>query len=75
MPSQHEGVFLRLCPMQWWAHHRWVAMLTWYAHVSTGCYKGQSESHLVAQANLFIDPTGGVALLSTHEKIFVSPYR
>jgi hypothetical protein len=27
------------------------------------------------QANLFIDPNGGIALLSTHEKIFVSPYR
>ncbi len=26
-------------------------------------------------ANLLIDPTGAVALLSTHEKIFVAPYR
>ena len=26
-------------------------------------------------ANLFIDPTGNVSLLSTHERIFVYPYR
>lgn len=34
-------------------------------------------THVVGspQANLFVDPLGQVALLSTHERIFAQPYR